>query len=366
MNQRKFKKIINCSFNNNSVTNLDIEFICKGYSKNSIQNKKLYDLIKYNFYDIINHRADGYLDSIIKEILRYDEVRNIIYEKFLYLLNISSKYELEKILNINYFFDINTIINYNFKYILDNFNIDKLIIINSNIKLSNENITLLNNKYYEKIDEFINELFDNKIIILCKNEKNMYKFMPIIKMIIDELINNEKINLTDIHTLKSGNYSNVIQIGNKILKIGIPRKTFYIPNSKYILKPIIRKDLREISDIPIVIEVIEKVDTNINLNDDALYQIYKNFRKEGIIYADIKSDNIGILLKDNIVYYDNISLDQIVKGFDKNSVDILKKGEYIIIDTDYIYREDDNNITYPSYKSKIFEKRYLEEINKKI
>ena len=169
----------------------------------------------------------------------------------------------------------------------------------------------------------------------------------------------------DIKKLNGGNYSNVIEIGDKILKIGSERMRFNIPNNEHILVPIIRKDLSIISDIPMVIEVSEKVDTKVNLTDDELYQIYKDLRINGIIWTDVKNDNLGRLLKDNIVHYDNVLLDNEAKGIEGTSTKTLKKGEYVIIDTDFIYDEDDENIKWGNMKSMMFETRYINELNNK-
>ena len=100
------------------------------------------------------------------------------------------------------------------------------------------------------------------------------------------------------------------------------------------------------------------------LDNDKLYEFYEKLRNNGIIYGDLKNENIGILLKDNKIYYNNISYDDKNRGFLNDCYDILEKGNIVIIDLDYIYLEDDKDIEYPSSLSKQFEERYLDE-NKK-
>ena len=63
----------------------------------------------------------------------------------------------------------------------------------------------------------------------------------------------------------SGAFSNVLRIGDTIVKVGIPRKTFNIPNDKRILQPYLRNDLSEKFGINAVIEVCDRVDTDIFL-----------------------------------------------------------------------------------------------------
>lgn len=364
LNQHRYNKIMRQSYKNNFVTNVEIKLLNEKNKKSFFSDKKLEILIDENLYQILDHRAKEYLPIIVNEMLKYDSTKFIIERKFFRILNEASLFEMKNLLNLEYNFDIDNIINGNFDYLLETFNIDKLILLNYKIKLNKENKNKLNNIFNENIICFIDALFNHNLIYICEEEKAKNKVIDIIRLIIDELIVSENVNLADIKKLQSGSYSKVIQIGNKILKVGIERKTFNIPNSKYILKPIIRKNLREISSIPVVIEVSEKVDTNVKLDNDKLYEFYEKLRNNGIIYGDLKNENIGILLKDNKIYYNNISYDYKNRGFLNDCYDILEKGNIVIIDLDYIYLEDDKDIEYPSSLSKQFEERYLDE-NKK-
>lgn len=352
------------SYKNNFVTNVEIKLLNEKNKKSFFSDKKLEILIDENLYQILNHRAKEYLPIIVNEMLKYDSTKFIVERKFFRILNEASLFEMKNLLNLEYYFDIDNIINDNFDYLIETFNIDKLILLNYKIKLNKENKNKLNDIFNENIIYFIDSLFNHNLIYICEEEKAKNKVIDIIRLIIDELIVSENVNLADIKKLQSGSYSKVIQIGNKILKVGIERKTFNIPNSKYILKPIIRKNLREISSIPVVIEVSEKVDTDVKLDNDKLYEFYEKLRNNGIIYGDLKNENIGILLKDNKIYYNNISYDDKNRGFLNDCYDILEKGNIVIIDLDYIYLEDDKDIEYPSSLSKQFEERYLDE-NKK-
>lgn len=358
MNQRKFNKIMKFNYCNNMVSQNDIDYLYEIERKSIFKNNNISNLLEKNFHEFISHRAKGYLDLIIKRMLEDENLKNIVENNFMYILSESNELEIKYILNLEYEFDFMKKINDNFDYFLNNFNMKKLFILNENNLLNNENKEKLNNLFQKNEDEFL------KVLFFRLDEVELDKVLDILKMLINELGYKENIRLVDIKRLQPGNFSEVIEIGSKVLKLGNKRQTHNIPNSKYILNPIIRRDLSNISNSNMVLEVSEKADINVKLNKEQLYNFYKKLRSEGIIYADIKPENIGILLKDNIVHYNGVSLDYKNKGFDKDIDDVLKKGEYVIIDTDFLYNESDKNIKWGNVLSSEFERRYKEEINK--
>lgn len=121
--------------------------------------------------------------------------------------------------------------------------------------------------------------------------------------------------------------------------------------------------------MPIFFEVIEKVDTNINdITKEEIYKLYKNIREIGLIWTDVKIDNVGRLIKDNKIYwYENITPSDETLEFTKTIGNYqLKKGELIVLDGDYIYNENDHNIN--SKMSNLqteFEKTYQKELKKR-
>ena len=145
-----------------------------------------------------------------------------------------------------------------------------------------------------------------------------------------------------------------------IVKVGLPRKTFDIPNDKRILQPYLRKDLSKEYGVEAVIEVSDRVDTDISLSEDELYEIYKDMRNRGIVCGDFKYDNVGKLIKPNISHNDEIN------GMIGEISETFNSGEYVIIDTDFIYNENDPNIDLTSNLSSKFENRYILEQKKKI
>ena len=325
-------------------------------------NKNIYTITEENFKHAIINRPKGYLDYIVQKVIKKRNLKHLIEDNFIFILNESNYEELLFLLTINYNFDYVKMINDNILNILENFSIEKLVELNLSIELSQKNKKLLNQKLSENKKEFLSALFNLDPTI---NEDDKENLLFVLEKLVDELITNEKVNLVDIKKVSGGNYSKVAIIGDKVLKVGSERMRFNIPYNEHILVPIIRKDLSIISDISMLIEVSEKVDTNFHLTDDELYQIYKDLRINGIIWTDVKNDNLGRLLKDNIVHYDNVLLDNEAKGIEGTSTKTLKKGEYVIIDTDFIYDEDDENIKWGNMKSMMFETRYVNELNNK-
>lgn len=367
MNQKKYNKIMEFSHKGRIIDGTTIRLLCKIDRASLINNKSLYSLINSDFKQIVNHRVKGLLTNITYEILQRKELRKIIENHIIYILVKSTLTEFKELLLLDYYFDINECINNNFKILLKNCSIEKLLLLNEKYNINKENKNLLNEKLKDNEEDLVYFFFGNRIS-RCIESKNRKNLITIITMIINELCDYENVTLADIKSLKNGVYSNVILIGDKVFKMGYERGTYNIPNSKYILKPIIRKNLNEISDMKVTIEVSEKVDTNIDLSEEELYEFYKKLRKEGIVFSDIKSDNVGVLLKDNIVHYENVSLDDTQKGFDKNNTEVLKKGELVIIDTDFLYKDTESEFgMYNGELTVEFEERYKQELkNEKI
>lgn len=88
---------------------------------------------------------------------------------------------------------------------------------------------------------------------------------------------------------------------------------------------------------------MENVSTNFSLSKEELYQFYVSLREKGIVFVDIKPQNLGILLKDNKIYWNkNLSLDNENRGiYHTTQEEPLKKGSIVILDTDYLYTEED-------------------------
>lgn len=225
------------------------------------------------------------------------------------------------------------------------------------------------------IDRNYGEIID---VIFSQNEylANNPEELNKIKALISKLAQQENVRLSDIKDAGSGQYSNCMQIGTTILKFGRDRILEDLPVHKRILQPKLRinfpknyidkikQGILKPQDL-IAIEYQDIVDTNWyeDLTEEqikeALYAIYEDVRNAGYIWTDIKPENVGRLLKPNIVRYTdkNVNTERQVS---------LPIGELVIFDTDRIYRRDRlpkfNNtgmLQEPTYEE--FEERYIEE-----
>ena len=286
-------------------------------------------------------------------MFKYIEDNNIILEDNSLLNVLLNNY---KNINIK---EMESIINHStrlldLKYILKKYNIYTEL-----IDLINKRIT--NNK--EMISD---EILTTMISFGCIKDDIIRNTMF---YIVKELSENENINYQDICILsKSGAYSTVYQIGDKVIKIGRKRGVFTKINNKRFLQPLYRDEVldKNESDFLFCIEITEKVDTD-NITKEDVYQIYKELRDQGLIWTDCKEDNLGRLLKDNKVYFRGIDkVDKVATGYLNDIDEILKKGDLVIIDNDYIYNEEEyfkNNYLAPSEYFDEFEKRYRSEYN---
>ena len=185
----------------------------------------------------------------------------------------------------------------------------------------------------------------------------------VVKLIILDVLKNENVKLSDI-TYNGGGLSSVLLIGNKVIKIG-DRATKSFPNNPYIISPLLRKKL-EFNGAFCFVEVTERVDTSKKASKEELYQLFKKLRNLNLVWTDIKEDNVGRLKKENIIHWrQNLNPTDGVLGLDvKRGETILKEGDLVILDADFIYDENDPNINYINNKDIYdeFEKRYQSEI----
>ena len=88
---------------------------------------------------------------------------------------------------------------------------------------------------------------------------------------------------------------------------------------------------------------------NVNIN---LYELYKELRYKKLIWTDCHKCNVGILLKDNKVYYKDIDyIDKNATGYTSENKEILKKGDVVILDNDYIFTEEEFQRLFNNNKS---------------
>lgn len=233
-------------------------------------------------------------------------------------------------------------------------------------KKTNSNIPNNNNL------EIILELAYLTIKDICKNENISRKKQG-----------KEELSIADMDILNTaGGYSTVFSLGDKVIKISGARMTTIFPNNPYVIAMALRKEWQISDKESLFIEVTEKVDTNSKISNLELYQLYKKIRNLGLLWTDVKTDNVGRLLKDNIVHwniserhqelknnnnmipYPNSITDQSLGLSPSKEKMTLKAGEIVILDNDYIYDEsqiDENTIVIFSDLAKKFESQYQSE-----
>lgn len=181
--------------------------------------------------------------------------------------------------------------------------------------------------------------------------------IPMVGKFIEEVCKHEKVEISDIECAGEGAYSFSLKIGCFVLKIGKQRATNYIPNDKRIIKPLIRQqtNVEGRKDIPnLFIEIQNVVDTNWykELSEEEikeeLYKIYSELRKRGIVWTDAKPENVGRLLKPNkenfVIDGEELKSSNYAISFTGNeNEEILQPGELVIIDTDYIFAQEEKN-----------------------
>lgn len=220
------------------------------------------------------------------------------------------------------------------------------------LKEYTSNDFLINKKIAKIIDQNA-RLFTKQILNKAIKDFRMeYDIIPtnlkiieqINYLIIKEIVDNEKVKMSSIKLIGHGEFSDVYQIGNKIIKLGKKRGTKTFPNNPYIVKPLLRKEFELGEKTKIFVEVCEKILTNCCTKED-VDEIYKKMRRLGLVWIDVKQKNLGKLLKDNKIYWnkplspsDTVLMLQEYRGSEE-----LKKGDVVICDADYIYDESGKN-----------------------
>lgn len=170
--------------------------------------------------------------------------------------------------------------------------------------------------------------------------------------------------------IERGTTSIVYSIGDKIIKIGKPRRKKTIPYCEYLLQPIINQDYY-FDGYPIHVEVTQKVITCEKAKFAMCYhdflaisdKLQKNLEDIGLMSNDLTPANVGILDSDNIIHYDSIDFptaSSFVTSIENNNdLRIKSVGEYVIIDLDCIevkdmdkYQEYLSNIGFNSNRGK--------------
>lgn len=227
---------------------------------------------------------------------------------------------------------------------------------------------------FKSIKEELNSFLERTILSLEELDKNGKKIdtndiLDVIEKIITEIIKYDDTPISSID-YSFGSYSFVLITNSKVIKLGCDRENDFFPDNPYIVKPLIRRKL-ESNGSKFFLEVTERVETlnNSGIGEEEVYGLYKNMRDLGLIWTDAEVKNVGRLLKDNIIHWGKeLSDESVNQSFDgKRGNIVLKKGDLVVLDADYIYKVGDKNIVYPrGSKAYDFEERYLEEKKKEL
>ena len=351
--------------------NIDLLIEQPNFKEKFIEGLKRYpypDKIDQIFYIIwirLKDKFDNFIDSSILKTVSTMNVSSYFYGDMLDRLNEENQKIFLNILaenkcNIPY-----SGIMYSKQVIYDNL---PLFTENSQNLYSLMKFVKDNPSAYSKVKDYIDNNPEKAVnSIFCEINKRVKiedtTLKEVVKLIILDVLKNENVKLSDI-TYNGGGLSSVLLIGNKVIKIG-DRATKSFPNNPYIISPLLRKKL-EFNGESCFVEVTERVDTSKKASKEELYQLFKKLRNLNLVWTDIKEINVGRLKKENIIHWrQNLNPTDGVLGLDvKRGETILKEGDLVILDADFIYDENDPNINYLNNKDIYdeFEKRYQKEI----
>ena len=329
-----------------------LRLICKVDKNYFIQNR--YKLLYYFDSEIFYKLYFAFCDTLginVEDLVCYLDRNNIKveYENLLeVILNTSSKNNILSN-HLKYFYNSNNLIQVKDKLL--EYDVSKNIVDKINEKIDND------------FDIVLEKMVSGKLDVEKLKQEDMF---PFFKQIIDELLCNENLSYHEIKFLGAGYTSLVYEIGSKILKLGVPRKTFELKNNKRFLKPLYRKNIydKNNENILFCIEITERVATD-NITVDDVYMLYKELRDEGLYWLDCSTWNTGRLIKDNKIYFNDIdTVNHNSTSYSNDEVEILKKGELVIIDNDYIFNEDEYKTVKDDYLDlmfELFEERYQKE-----
>lgn len=324
----------------------------------------------YNIWARLNNESnkyDNFMDNdMLKIIATMDVIRNLNLD-ILNKLNEENQKKFLNLLAVNKCDIPYTAIEYkgnNKKIIYENLS---LFMENAQNLYALMNFVKDNPGALSQVKDYIDNNEEKAInSIFCETDRLLKIKDPtlkeIIKLMILDVMKNENTKFSDI-TYKGGSFSRVLLIGNKVIKLG-DRITKKFPNNPYIIAPLLRKDFKSNGEYCFV-EITERVDTSQAASKEEVYQLFKNLRDLKLVWTDIKSTNVGRLTKENVIHWkDSLKPTEKVLGLDaKRGETILKEGDLVILDSDFIYDENDSNINYSNDKALYdeFERRYQRE-----
>lgn len=357
--KQNFKSIIMACINSNNVDVLT-KF-----------TNRYFDLLLDNFNLLIEHeKFSKYLKIFLKPIYEekiLDKYKNEILDSILkHLKNDSNKTVLFDYLVMDFFTFLDKMSDDYIEKNIDKFieAIDgfiEKIVVDRLEPTENESAFILNIITKKaRTNNKINDLLESKIDFIIslftglpKEELRKIGLYDFYLNLINDLLRLENKELKDLEYYNGG-FSNVIIIGDKVLKTG-EKNTYEISYNKRFLQPLIRQYVKSerkcrngYYENHECVEVYERVSTD-GITDYDAYFVFKELLDQGILWADAAPRNLGKLLKPNKVYLNEAySLKNGIKeeyyvddedvGIIKDeNKEILQTGDLVITDIDEIY-----------------------------
>lgn len=378
------------------------------------QNNKALELILENFKKVFQNLDDQSKASLITELNKSKVGKNLLMEQIKNDLIKDAGAQARRVILNNLFNEqdgIQIILEKFDDFFIDGFDFGFLDILMkkgiSEEKILENKEKILKKSYGANIIKFIDWLckkdsfkdddisLENFISLLYHDIKDTQS-LKMLETLYKKLLEEQGLTLKDIKVLGKGEYSQVYGVGMFSLKTGDTRQTRSIPYHRRILQPLVRQESNpECKNNSIYIEIQNVVDSNwyIGMSEqrinEELYKIYKEMRRDGIIWTDIKKSNVGRLIRPNKSNYYTDTLEGDIN--DEKTLRIIKKeleisdesvgivgrvqeeclhtGELVIFDTDFIFKEEDINIEQELNSKKpprfiFYERRYLQELER--
>lgn len=350
------------------------------------EGKSNREIILEHIDDVIEY-CDRYLVSefLVKEAVYDLDYENYISQHIGELVNYIPIYNLGSFLGVLAEYSPKTIVD-NMDYIMSEENVKDFWTVFVSIKGRNEDIDkvlnerLQNSNYFEKalIFQFLEkQRIENSHRYVLRSEtkkitdEEKENLAKLLKKLIEKTLQETGKDYTDIRFVGDGTFSQVYIIGDKAIKLGSELHEFNIPNHRRLLQPLYRENY-SLKDGTVFgcIQLFPETDihfTQEEKNNEKLYEVYKDFRKDKIIPLDIKWENLSKLLLDNVPTWNGkrVHISPKSVGLDGEASWVpLKKGDIVMHDLDMVYRENDLNIPWikMSDDCKRLEERYQEEL----
>lgn len=364
MNKKKFRKKLDSVIKNNSASVYFIDSLFAEEKKSFFNDAKIETLIEENFPALFKAAGAGNADIFINALYSHETMRPFLENQSTvkHILDSVDYFDFESIIKDSDLAEASReFIKGNIDYVLKNYNMKKIVSIYNYMDLNDEMKDKMEAYFSSKKKIFLSEVLTTTLSFSSEklDSRKMDELLSNVEGIVDKILEREHCKITDVKVLMCGRYSSVLSIGDYVIKVGTPRKTFNMPNHERILQPYIRRELRDDNGVGATIEVCDRVDTDISLSEDELYDIYRSMREKGIICGDMKHDNIGRLIKNNP------PRNNPKNGMIGTVSETLEVGEYVLIDTDFVFKEDDPEIHMSSDLSRKFENRYQSQNIKK-